>query len=65
MSICGKPSTHAYIINGSIPISQSVTCKFSNHIEYRCDEHVMSSFIGFEFVEISMDEAIVRHVFDS
>jgi hypothetical protein len=65
MTICGKPSTHAYMINGSIPISQSVTSKFINHIECRCDDHVMESFLDFEFIEISIDEAIVRQVLNS
>jgi len=53
------------MINGSIPISQSVTSKFVNHIECRCDDHVMESFLNLEFIEISIDEASICQVLNS
>lgn len=65
MTVCGKPSTHAYVINGSISIDQSTTSTFINYVMCRCDEHVMESFLDLEFVEISIDEAIVRQVLNS
>lgn len=46
-------------MNGSIPVT------FINHVECRCDDHILTSFAGLEMAEISIDEAIIRQVLNS